>query len=329
MSEYRFSVIIPVYNVGRDLERCLSSLLSQNCQDCEIIVVDDGSTDYETISICQKYAEEYAQVLLIRKQNTGCLDSRITGVKIAKGDFCTFCDGDDYVTDDYFEKLREETKKKADIYIFDNYLIQRETNQQRYEESGFKKGYSDIIEFKKQIIGARNAAVWNKLYRTELLRRATENASVRINMCEDIFLNMLYLPVANCVYVSGKALYFHIVDSPTSVCARDISLYRLQEINLLYQLEEKVKNLVGITSEYFEFMETINGLYFRTVAKLVQQGEKRSDLSAAMDCTEVYYALVQCSPKTLKAKIYHNLIAKKCFKVIKLLTLVRGKGWKY
>lgn len=98
------SVVVPVYNMEKFLARCIDSLLAQTLTDFEILLIDDGSTD-KSAEICKKYAEKDSRIQYIYKQNGGLSDARNTAVKIAKGEYITFIDSDDYVHNTYLDYL--------------------------------------------------------------------------------------------------------------------------------------------------------------------------------------------------------------------------------
>ncbi len=113
-----FSVIVPVYNVEQYLKRCLDSLVSQTCEDKEIILVDDGSTD-SSGSICEEYAKAYDFVRVIHQTNHGLSGARNTGVEHATGEWLSFVDSDDYVDIDMLEQLQGYIlATDADMYRF-------------------------------------------------------------------------------------------------------------------------------------------------------------------------------------------------------------------
>jgi len=90
-----FSIIVPIYNVERYLEQCIESVLAQDYQNYELILVDDGSPD-NSIDICVKYAKQYPNIILIHKVNGGLSDARNAGIKLARGEYLMFLDSDDY-----------------------------------------------------------------------------------------------------------------------------------------------------------------------------------------------------------------------------------------
>ena len=90
-----FSIIVPIYNVERYLEQCIESVLAQDYQNYELILVDDGSPD-NSIDICIKYAKQYSNIVVIHKINGGVSDARNAGIQIARGEYLMFLDSDDY-----------------------------------------------------------------------------------------------------------------------------------------------------------------------------------------------------------------------------------------
>ena len=108
------SVVVPVYNVEKYLERCINSLLVQSYENLEIILVDDGSPD-NCPEICDNYANIYGNVKVVHKKNGGLSSARNAGVAVANGDFIGFVDSDDWVAPDMYEYLYQLMKKhKAD-----------------------------------------------------------------------------------------------------------------------------------------------------------------------------------------------------------------------
>jgi glycosyltransferase involved in cell wall biosynthesis len=91
-----FSVIIPIYNIEDYINECIKSVLEQTYSDFEIILVDDGSTD-DSSSICDEFSNKYENITVLHKRNGGLSSARNEGVKLAKGDYLLFVDGDDFI----------------------------------------------------------------------------------------------------------------------------------------------------------------------------------------------------------------------------------------
>lgn len=105
MSEI-ISVIVPIYNVEKELPRCIDSIIRQTYPYLEIILVNDGSVDNSAI-ICQKYAKEDVRIILINKKNGGLSDARNVGLRKAHGQYIMYVDSDDYLELNACEKLLE------------------------------------------------------------------------------------------------------------------------------------------------------------------------------------------------------------------------------
>lgn len=110
------SVIVPAYKVEAYLPRCVESLLSQTYKDFEIILVDDGSPD-TCPAMCDAYAKKYSNIHALHKENGGLSDARNTGMTIAKGEYVTFVDSDDYVHPAYLEMLMQGIRQGADFSV--------------------------------------------------------------------------------------------------------------------------------------------------------------------------------------------------------------------
>ncbi|WP_302572321.1 glycosyltransferase family 2 protein [Phocaeicola coprocola] len=104
------SCIIPVFNAEKYLHRCINSILAQDYPTIEIILIDDGSTDTSS-TICDEYAKQYCNIIVKHTSNKGASLARKTGLELAKGEYLTFVDADDYVTHNYVSAMFEALKK--------------------------------------------------------------------------------------------------------------------------------------------------------------------------------------------------------------------------
>ena len=117
------SVIIPVYNVEKYIEKCILSVCNQNYKNIEIILVNDGAKDSSGV-LCDKLADADSRIKVIHKENGGVSSARNTGIERANGDFICFIDGDDYVSSDYVsDMLNVAEKTDSDIVTSNQYKI--------------------------------------------------------------------------------------------------------------------------------------------------------------------------------------------------------------
>ena len=114
------SVIVPVYNMAGYLPRCMASLLAQDLSGCEIILVDDGSTDGTSPALCDRYAEDHRDLVkVIHEENRGLGEARNTGIRAAEGEYLLFVDSDDWLREDALAALRLCAREtRADMIVF-------------------------------------------------------------------------------------------------------------------------------------------------------------------------------------------------------------------
>lgn len=156
------SVIVPVYNVAQYLSQCVSSILSQDYGDLEVILIDDGSTDASG-EICDQYAAKDSRVRVIHQKNGGAAAAKNAGLRIASGDYLAFADSDDYLEPGAYGFLMKtllETNADAVQGSFREVYRNRAEEQHIQEET--LEGYDYLLRFPKDF---SCALLWNKLYR--------------------------------------------------------------------------------------------------------------------------------------------------------------------
>jgi glycosyltransferase involved in cell wall biosynthesis len=166
------SIIIPVFQVEKYLDKCLSSIINQTYKNLEIIIIDDGSTD-NCPEICNKYQAEDSRIKVIHKNNEGLSRTRNIGLSLARGEFVSFVDSDDWIETNMYEVLITELKKSNVDIVVCSYQVEYEdkNNEKNKFESIEKRQYTSE-EALKMIINSDGyimSFVWNKLYRKSLL----------------------------------------------------------------------------------------------------------------------------------------------------------------
>ena len=162
----KVSVIVPVYNTEKYLEKCLDSLVNQTLKDIEIIVINDGSPD-NSQKIIDKYKKEYKNIKAYKKENGGISDTRNYGIEKATGDYIAFIDSDDYVSLDMYEKMyNKAVSGNFDIVVCDlNYVYENSDEIKRVSS----KIEHDTTDIKKVMIN-NYPAVWNKIFKRKLIK---------------------------------------------------------------------------------------------------------------------------------------------------------------
>lgn len=131
-----FSIIVPAYNVEQYISKCINSVLQQDFQDFELILVDDGSTD-KTSKICDKYAKENPQITVIHQANSGLSGARNTGIERASGEYLILLDGDDYLMLGALRAIKNGIEPGLDLLRYQAEEVFGSGKVIKYQEAGF------------------------------------------------------------------------------------------------------------------------------------------------------------------------------------------------
>lgn len=148
----KISIIVPIYNSEKYLRKCIESVLKQNYDSYELILIDDGSTDRSGI-ICDEYANKYGKVNVVHKENKGVSNSRNIGIKKARGEYILFLDSDDWLEENSLIKInRIIREKKVDVLVFGYKEVYENNNTvnlkpyRNIRENDFEKIVLDISD---------------------------------------------------------------------------------------------------------------------------------------------------------------------------------------
>ena len=185
MVKHKISVIIPVYKAETFLRMCIDSILKQTFKDFEIILVNDGSPDHSG-QICDEYAAQHQNIIVIHQENAGINKARYIGVKKATSDWITFVDNDDTLPIDALERLYAQTENtELVIGSFVNLEVDENLSLEQY-----RQGVIDSTLIPPQ--------PWGKLYRKELFSESTFDFPREIDGAEDMIMSIRILFSLTC-----------------------------------------------------------------------------------------------------------------------------------
>lgn len=225
MSEFQFSIIIPVYNVEKYIQKCFESIKVQKGS-FEIILVDDGSKD-SSGHLCDSFANENSDSLTVRvihKENGGLSDARNVGMGAAKGEYVIFLDSDDYISENTCECLSsvvENLSERPDIIAFDTvrYDERRNSIEKIKRHTLPDVAFSgDMFMLNEYEAGYFHIPSWANAYKTSFLREQNLQFPVSLLHEDEYFTPLAYLK-ANSVVSSGEALYHYII-RPNSITTK-------------------------------------------------------------------------------------------------------------
>lgn len=221
------SLIVPIYNVERYLAECLDSIAQQTYRDFEVILVDDASTD-DSMRIAEQYADKDDRFQIIHHaENRGLAAARNTGIANAHGEYIAFADSDDWITNDYLEKLFEMlTQHNADISVCGRYLAYEDDDKTRIVKDS-KPLFSGHSLTRYGAIRAINSyrsfdmSMWGKLFRKQMFRGIHFPNGKRN---EDFFVCHEIMWKAQAIFYEDIPLYYYRKHSGSITTSKTVSM---------------------------------------------------------------------------------------------------------
>ena len=257
MDNIFFSIIVPVFNCEKYLERALVSILSQKFINFELLLIDDGSTDTSG-KICDDYMLNDKRVKVYHKENTGVSDTRNFGIKKSKGKYLTFFDSDDYVEDNYLLDMYN-ILLKYDCDLINSGFFSEVENKNRitydlvFSDEKFYKNKDEIISdlvylWDKHML----YNVWNKIYSSNIIK-GNNIFFPEFNFGEDMWFNQQYIKKINNFYNTSNCYYHYIKERKDSITAKfNPELFDLRKKEF-YDFNEYFKENNLSEEQYLEF----------------------------------------------------------------------------
>ncbi len=206
------SILVPVYNAQKTIDRCISSILNQEYRDFELLLLDDGSTD-DSGAICDAYAQQDARVRVLHKENSGVSDTRNRGIAMAVGEYLQFVDSDDWIAPEatrFF--VRAATENRCDMVIADFYRVVGERVSQKgsIEEEGLLDRADYAVNMMQKPADFYYGVLWNKFYKRSLIETYRIRMDHSVSWCEDFLFNLEYIRHTRTIYALKMPLYYYV-----------------------------------------------------------------------------------------------------------------------
>jgi len=201
----QISVVIPVYNAEKYLKECVDSVLNQSIDDYEILLINDGSTDYSG-DICDQYGRLYSCIKVIHQENQGVSFARNVGIKKATGRYIAFVDADDTIDKEYLEKLVADMKPEGLVACPID-------NKRKVCKSEISKVQAQISAFSER--GMKGFPVC-KIFDRKLLIEHGIFFCKDIAICEDLLFLVEYLSICNGPIIWKEYCGYNYRMNPTS-----------------------------------------------------------------------------------------------------------------
>ena len=257
------SVVVPVYNMRKYLSKCIDSLLNQTCQDYELILVDDGSTD-GSAEACDREAERSDKIHVIHKTNGGLSSARNCGIDHAKGEYIIFPDPDDWVEQNYLEHLMTEMEKEhADLSICSFYRFDAKG------ESVFELPPRAVLDTKAALDrlvlpSDFSGYAWNKLFSMKIILEGSLRFDEELRSLQDLHFCFRYFQFCSRIVCDPTPLYHYNISSGTSSFTSPITQRNLSA----FTAYEKIAALAKETP-WPELVRAENGQMFERSLKYI------------------------------------------------------------
>lgn len=249
------SVIVPVYNIEKYVDRCVESIVNQTYKNLEIILVDDGSSD-RSACICDQWKERDTRIKVIHKRNGGLSDARNRGIKSAKGNYYSFVDGDDMLDSQMIEKLYNALiSANADVSMCRMEKIEqfKRYATREFLDNNISKIELDGVEAIRLLLREKiDCSACLKLYKKEMF----SNLEFPYGKTNEDFVLMykLFYKTQKIIYISDILYYYYFREN--SITSSSFSEKQFDKIDNCIEMLEYIKfNLPEIKNEAYYYLQ--------------------------------------------------------------------------
>lgn len=215
--DIKLSIIVPIYNVERYLKKCLNSLVRQTYKNIEIILIDDGSTDYSG-RICDEYAKTDQRIIVKHKANGGLISARKEGIMLATGEYVTYVDSDDWIEINAYKELikllqvyHPDVLTYNFIKEYQDYSVERKETLSRglYSREQFLCEAGKCIDNAPFFCSSIHVTVWSKIFKADLIKKYQMNINEDIQIGEDMAVVFPIILNMNNIYITQQSFYHY------------------------------------------------------------------------------------------------------------------------
>ncbi len=272
------SVIVPVYNSEKYLEKCLESIINQTYKKLEIILIDDGSID-ESGKICDEYAKKDSRIKVIHKKNEGVSAARNQGLEIATGEYIAFVDSDDWIEEEMYEEMIEQAKiNNADI-VRCAQIFEYSNKSVKDENVLIDNSYIDVKSDKSYFINLiLDCGVMPSFFLLLIRKDIVDKFNIRFNneliIGEDLLFVLTLLCNIDVMYIYKKFFYHYNIHEQSAMNSMNKNAQNSKNLLILYNeinnlLEKNDINMLEKTSRYIFYR-----IYYRIADTVIYEKNK-------------------------------------------------------
>jgi glycosyltransferase involved in cell wall biosynthesis len=331
----RISIIVPVYNAKKTINRCIESLRNQTFDDIEIILVNDGSKDNSRI-ICDKYAAEDNRIVVIHKVNQGVSKARNTGIERATSEYIMFVDSDDYIKSNMCEVLLnsiDNTEYEVAMggyerdFIFNGDITKTITTIPNIESikslSQYRNNWSSLFE--KALFNAP----WGKLYKASCIKNNGILFNESLSCGEDLLFNLQVFSDVYKIAISNEVFYVYECSEKESLTTKFDSEKYINDRFLYNRTLDYLKNINMINickhSVALIYMRscfrTFEQMFFTN--NILNPKEIKNRVKEIINCSETMDAIYNSNHKGFESIVYSFILKIKSYLIVWLFTKIR------
>ena len=262
-NNFLFSIIVPVYNTEKYIEKCLQSIEKAMNVDCEVIIVNDGSTD-NSEQIIKNYIDNLPEkyknnFIYIKKENKGLADTKNVGIKKARGKYISVVDSDDYISEDFYDVARKHIEE-SDIIVYDLYIVYEKDKTLNYVGRAYRDDKKEeLVSF---LNGAMSGSSCNKIIKKELYNNHEFPVGKEY---EDTAVTPFILAEANNITYIPYAMYYYLQREKSIVASNTLvtAFYKICS-NISVVIEEK-------NSDFEKYQNIINEFFVDRIFEIFIQ----------------------------------------------------------
>ncbi len=278
MFDYKVSIIIPIYNTRKYLDKCVQSVIGQSYKNIEIILVNDGSPD-DSIVVCKKYANEDCRIRIVDKQNGGLSSARNAGLDVCTGQYVMFLDSDDYLETDAVQHLMQYAGNHNGIVSMKMKAVDEVYNPiEKYINTGDATTYKSD-EFLKEILQRKKScSVCDKIFYKDLLveRRFEEG------ILNEDFLFLSYILIEEKVEILEIEYYGYNYYTRTMSISR--GGFGRSSKDAVYNAETIMKEVIKYNPSIVPYAEAYAAYQVRTALAIMSKTDYINNQEFIMKC---------------------------------------------
>ena len=255
------SIIVPVYNIEQYLQECIESILNQVYENYEVILINDGSTD-NSLQICNELSKNNKNIKVLDKANSGPSSARNEGIKVAKGKYISFIDGDDMISEYMIEKMVSLAEfNQADVVIcgYETFPNGKKSYFNYYSDKPLTP--YEFIKYNKKIHSHGDLCFsWRYVYKKELIDSKNIKFNEDIKIGEDVIFNLEVIMESNRICTINDTLYYYRTNRVNSLMRTPYKPFLEEHLKLQYNEKIRLSKKYGL-DKIDDWMEDLSYCY--------------------------------------------------------------------